>query len=400
MTGALTDFEVWDADNHFYEPVDALTRHLPKQYRGAIEYVEVRGRTKIAVRNRIVHYIPNPTFEVVAAPGVWEDYFRGRNTEGKSLRELTGEPIRCRPEFRNPEDRLRLLDQQGITAAQMFPTLVSLVEERMKDDIELTHAVIHAFNQWLFEDWSFNFKDRIFPVPVITLPDVRQAIAELEWCLERGARTVLIRPAPVPMVNGRSISPGVERFDPFWRRVQEAGIPVMMHASDSGYDVYTRAWDATGDEWLPFEPTALSLLMDNDSRPIVDTLSAVIAHGLFARHPGLRVGVIENGARWVPRLLENLDHVHHKSPRSFAEPPVETFRRHVWVHPFHEDDITALASTIGADHVLFGSDFPHPEGLREPLSFVDDLADLAPDDVRRVMGQNLRDLLEPQPAGA
>jgi predicted TIM-barrel fold metal-dependent hydrolase len=397
MTTAHCEYDVWDADNHFYEPVDALTRHLPKEYRRAIQFVEVNGRKKIAVRNRIVDYIPNPTFEVVAAPGAWEEYFRGRNPDGKTLRELTGEPIRCQPEFRNPQDRLKLLDRQGIAAAQIFPTLVSLVEERMKDDIELTHAVIHAFNQWMFEDWSFNYEGRIFPVPVITLPDVEKAVAELDWCLERGARTVLIRPAPVPMVNGRSVSPGMERFDPFWRRVQEAGIPVMMHASDSGYDVYTRAWEGVGEEWLPFEPTALSLLMDNDSRPIVDSMAALMAHGMFIRNPGVRIGVIENGARWVPRLLDNLDHVYDKSPRSFAEPPVDTFLRHVWVHPFQEDDIPAIVATMGADRVLFGSDYPHPEGLREPLSFLDDLGGLSAQDVQRVMGENLRDLLERRP---
>src|SRR5688500_2803983 len=109
MTSARCEYDVWDADNHFYEPVDALTRHLPKEYRKAIQFVEVNGRRKIAVRNRIVDYIPNPTFEVVAPPGAWEDYFRGRNPDGKTLRELAGEPIRCQPEFRNPEDRLKLL---------------------------------------------------------------------------------------------------------------------------------------------------------------------------------------------------------------------------------------------------------------------------------------------------
>ena len=81
MTSA-TDFPVFDADNHLYETEDALTRHLPA-YKGAIDYVEVRGRTKIVVRGTISDYIPNPTFDVVARPGAQEEYFRKGNPEGK-----------------------------------------------------------------------------------------------------------------------------------------------------------------------------------------------------------------------------------------------------------------------------------------------------------------------------
>ncbi|OOK78643.1 putative amidohydrolase 2 [Mycobacterium kansasii] len=90
----------------------------------------------------------------------------------------------------------------------MFPTLASLVEERMKDDPEMTHDVIHALNQWMYETWSFNYRDRIFATPVITLPIVDRALEELEWCLERGARTVLVRPAryPATAAAARSVS--------------------------------------------------------------------------------------------------------------------------------------------------------------------------------------------------
>ena len=68
----------------------------------------------------------------------------------------------------------------------------------MRDDPELIHAVVHSLNQWLYETWQFDYEGRIFTTPVISLPIVDQAIEELEWVLERGARAVLIRPAPVP----------------------------------------------------------------------------------------------------------------------------------------------------------------------------------------------------------
>jgi hypothetical protein len=183
-------YPVFDADNHFYETQDALTKFLPDNRKHAIDYVQVRGRTKIVVRGQISDYIPNPTFEVVARPGAQEEYYR-HGSGGKSYREVIGEPMKAIPAFREPGARLEVMDEQGVEYALMFPTLASLVEERMEDDPELVHDVIHALNHWMYETWSFNYEGRIFATPVITLPIVERALEELQWCLDRGARTVL-----------------------------------------------------------------------------------------------------------------------------------------------------------------------------------------------------------------
>ena len=251
---------MFDADNHLYETTDALTKFLPDRYKGAIDYVEVRGRTKIVVRGQISDYIPNPTFDVVARPGAQEDYFRKGNPEGKSRREIFGEPMRAIPAFREPAPRVELMDEQGIDRALMFPTLASLVEERMRDDPELIHAVIHALNEWMYETWQFDYEGRIFTTPVITLPIVEKAIEELEWVVERGARAVLIRPAPVPGFRGpRSF--GLPEFDPFWEKVVEHDVLVAMHSSDSGYERYTNDWMGSDSEMLPFQPQAFRMLV-------------------------------------------------------------------------------------------------------------------------------------------
>src|SRR5581483_69991 len=211
MPSRELSFPVFDADNHMYETEEALTKFLPENRKRVIDYVQVRGRTKIVVRGHISEYIPNPTFEVVARPGA----------QGKSYREILGEPMKAIPAFREPAPRLEVMDELGIDYALMFPTLASLVEERMKDDPEMTHDVIHALNEWMHETWSFNYQDRIFATPVITLPIVDKALEELEWVLERGARTVLVRPAPVPGFRGTR-SFGLPEFDPFWKAVEDA----------------------------------------------------------------------------------------------------------------------------------------------------------------------------------
>ena len=276
------DFPVFDADNHLYETEDAFTRHLPEKYKNAIKYVEVDGRTKIMIRGLVSDYIPNPTFDVVARPGAQEEYFRKGNPEGKSYREIIGEPMRCIPAFREPGPRLEVMDELGVDRTLMFPTLASLLEERMRDDPELTHAAIHALNEWLYEEWSFNYEDRIFSTPVITLPIVEKAIEELEWVLERGAKTVLIRPAPVPGYGG-SRSFAFAEFDPFWQRVVDADILVSMHSSDSGYSRYQSDWTGPA-ELLPFRLDPFRM-MTVGKRPAEDAMAAMTCHGLLTRFP-------------------------------------------------------------------------------------------------------------------
>jgi len=395
MPSRILDFTIFDADNHMYETPEALTKFVPDEYEGVIRYVEVGGRTKVAVNNVISDYIPNPTFNVVAAPGAQEEEFRARQ-EGRDLGGKGGRmpPMRSLPAFFEPEPRLQLMDEFGIDRSLMWPTLASLVEERLRDDVQAIHAVVHALNQWMYETWSFNYEDRIYATPVITLPIVDQAIQELEWVLERGAKVILIRPAPVPGFNGpRSFA--LPEFDPFWERVQESGVVVGMHASDSGYQKYLNDWEGGGGrEFRPFENfSAFSMIISGDHRPIFDTVASIIGHGLATRFPDIRFVPVENGSGWVRPLLARLERMYEGQPHLFGEDPVAALKRSLVIHPFHEEDPLGLIDLVGADNVVFGSDYPHPEGLADPLSFVDQLDGLPHDDVAKVMGGNMERLL-------
>jgi predicted TIM-barrel fold metal-dependent hydrolase len=387
---SLSDLSIFDADNHLYETKEALTKFLPDGYKNVIDYVDVRGRTKIVVRGQISNYIPNPTFDVVARPGAQEEYYRKGNPDGKSRREIFGEPMKAIPAFREPASRLELMNEQGIERSLMFPTLASLVEERLRDDPELIHVVIHALNEWLYETWQFNYSDRIFTTPVITLPIVDKALEELDWVIERGARVVLIRPAPVPGIRGpRSF--GLPEFDPVWRKIVDNDILVAMHSSDSGYERYADDWMGGKGEMLPFQPQAFRMLQA--WRPIEDAVSALVCHGALSRFPELKVAVIENGSSWVAPLLNAMKDLYKKMPQDFAENPVDVVKRNIYISPFWEEDLGALAELIGEDHVLFGSDFPHPEGLADPKSYANELEHLPEETVRKIMGGNLARLM-------
>src|ERR1700730_11329017 len=138
MPSRELSFPVFDADNHMYEPQEALTKYLPENRKRVIDYVEVRGRTKIVVRGHSREYTPTPTSEVSAKPGAQEDYFRN-GAQGKTYREILGEPMKAIPAFREPGPRLEAMDELGIDYALMFPTLASLVEERLEHAPELHH---------------------------------------------------------------------------------------------------------------------------------------------------------------------------------------------------------------------------------------------------------------------
>ena len=383
-------FPVFDGDNHLYETRDALTKFLPPEYRSAIRYVEVDGRTKIATMGQISDYIPNPTFDKVAAPGAQEDYFRHGNPEGKSHREILGKPIRSTDAFREPGPRLALLDEQGVDKTMMYPTLASLVEERFRDHPEATHTIIHALNQWLQETWSFDYKGRIFTTPIITLPIVEKAIEELNWVVEHGARTVLIRPAPVPGPRG-SRSFALPEFDPFWKRVTEAYVPVVMHASDSGYSKYANDWEGAG-EFRPFQPTPFRSYYSLARNPAEDAVAALACHGLLTRFPELRIAMVENGTTWLPRLLQNLADTRKKMPQLYSEDPLEAIQGG-YFNPFWEENVAELAKLVGIDHLFFGSDYPHPEGLADPLSYAEHHAELTEHEMAMVMGGTLAQIM-------
>jgi len=387
------DFRAFDADNHYYEAEDAFTRHIdPKLARRAVQWADVNGRRTLLVGGKVNRFIPNPTFDPVAKPGCLDEYFRGRNPEGKSIREIFGELEPINPAYRNRDARLALMDTQNLEATFLFPTLGVGMEESLLHDPEAMVAAFRAFNRWMDDDWGFSYKERLFTAPYITLVDVDAAVAELEWALSRDARVVVMRAAPVTLPT-TSYNPSDERFDPFWSRVNEAGITVAYHSGDSGYLKYSQAW-GLGEEFRSFDFNPMRLCMS--AQPVHDLLAALICGGLFDRHKKLRVATIETGSSWVPGLLSKLSKAYGQMPFAFQQDPVEAFRRHVWVSPYYEDPLVELRDTIGADHMLFGSDFPHGEGLAEPCEFVNDLAGFAPADVKLVMRDNGLSLVQPQ----
>jgi predicted TIM-barrel fold metal-dependent hydrolase len=382
-----------DADNHYYETLDAFTRHLDKAYKQrGVRVLHDGKHVEVLIAGKLNRFIPNPTFDPVIVPGCLDLQFRGQIPEGADPRTLTRvEPISA--SYRDRDARLATMDEQRLDAALLFPTLGCGVEQALRHDIPATMASLSAFNRWLDDDWGYSYKDRIIAAPMISLADPTAAVTEIDHVLERGARVVHMRPAPVPTGGDKGRSLGDKRHDPVWARLAEADVPVAFHLGDSGYNAMLGAPWGGAEDFAPFrEPDLLGTVIIGD-RAIHDTMASLIVHGVFKRHPGLRVASIENGSDWVYPLVKGLRKQANRTPWLFPTDPLDTLREHVWVTPYYEEDIRKLADTIGVEHVLFGSDWPHGEGLAEPASFVDELVDFTPDEVDRIMRANCTELV-------
>jgi predicted TIM-barrel fold metal-dependent hydrolase len=265
-----------------------------------------------------------------------------------------------------------------------------LYEELLKHDTEAVTETFTAFNRWLDEDWGLDYQGRIFAAPYLTLADLDWAIRELEWALAGGARVIVMRPAAAWTAMGPR-SPSDACFDPFWARVNEAGISVVIHAGDSGYTSqgYARdgfSSDVSAGGWQP------SIKAFHIERAALDFLATITFQKLFERFPRLRIASVENGSEFLPDLFRKLRSTHRRMPGYYKEDPVEIFRRHVWINPFWEDDVQEVVEWMGAERVIFGSDWPHIEGMPEPLDY---LAELEPFDAvtrRRILRDNAREL--------
>ena len=231
-------YKAFDADNHYYEGLDAFTRHVPKNMRGrCVQWATIDGRQHHLVGGKLAKAVTNPTWNPIALPGSISDYLRG-NPLGKEAIELmqAREPL---PDYYiNNAARAAKIEEQGLEAMWLFPTLGVLYEELLKNDTEAVTTLFTAFNRWLQEDWGCNYQNKIYGAPYISLCDVDWACKELEWALAQDAHIVVMRPAAVHTLNDGVRSPADPMFDPFWARLNESGITLVVHASDSGYTTH------------------------------------------------------------------------------------------------------------------------------------------------------------------
>ncbi len=395
MTPDQLDFVPFDADNHYYEALDAFTRHVPEVMQPRIvQWVEMGGRKHHLVGGKLSKAVANPTWDPIAKPGALRPYFEG-NPERLNPLEMLKDREPLPAYYMEPAARVKMIEQQGLQGVWLFPTLGVLYEEVIKHDVEAVVMMMQAFNQWLHDDWTFNYEDTIFAAPYLALGDVDAAAAEVDKVLGMGANVLVMRPAPVTTRTG-VVSPFNPMFDPVWARINESGVPLVIHAADSGYSSQGYADDAFS-SLAGGGGAGPSLKGFAIERAAQDWLIQAVFEKIFDRFPNLRFASIENGSDFLGSMFRKFDQTAKKSYWWFDNHPVDTFKQHVWVNPFWEDDVDEVVELMGADRVIFGSDWPHIEGMPQPLDYLVELKNLDAEQTKRVMLDNVLELNTPQP---
>ena len=386
-------YRAFDADQHYYEAEDAFIRFVPREMqKRCMQWAELDGKKRLLVGGKINRFIPNPTFDPVAKPGCLDSYFRAKES-AQDIRVAFGELDPISPSYRNRDARIADLDKQGVEACFLFPTLGVGMETALEHDRSAMLAAFRAFNRWVDADWGLNHENRILSAAYVTLADVDWAIEELEWALDRDCRVINMRASSVLGDDGQRRSLGHPAHEPFWRRLNDAGITLAIHSGDAGYGFMFDYWGQNAEfEAFRYEPLKGLLTWS----PISDAIASLIAEGVFDRHPNLRVATIENGSEWVWPLFKKLKKTYGQHSYAFTENPLDTFARHVWVAPYYEDDLLALRDAIGAEHIIFGSDWPHAEGLANPTDFQFELQGFNDDEIRLIMRDNGMNLIVAQ----
>jgi predicted TIM-barrel fold metal-dependent hydrolase len=309
--------------------------------------------------------------------------------------------------FGNRDLRLALMDEQGIDKALMFPAAAHDIEFEFADNIEALYANIRAFNRWMHEEVGYVSDNRMWVPPYIAFADPQLAVKELQQVIADGAPMIQTKSGHAhggrdnPW-GGRSLADPV--FDEFWSICNEANIRLAVHLGGTDYQKYGADWSEDPDAVFG-EFDAFQWVNYWGDRPAMELTSALVLHNFFGRFPNMKVALSEMGTVWLPYTLRKMDHAFMLGRKAkWAENgrldrrPSQIFREHFVVAPYPEENVQRVVADIGIDSIVFGSDFPHGEGLAYPGQYAGaQLGGFSDDEVKRIMRDNLEEFLAVTP---
>ena len=267
------------------------------------------------------------------------------------------------------DERIGALDQLGFHSQLVFSTF-SPSQFQRSSDIDLVYGGAAAHNRGMADFCSID--ERLLAVAYVPLNDPPRALECAKGAIEAGCRAIWI-PHGVPP-DKRPTHPD---YDELWQTIEAAGIPMVLHLGANGGNQLPKTYHNNGrnpgKDFVGGGENLRSKDFLNLFHDAENLLSCMVLDGIFEKFPELMCGVIELGAGWVPNLMRSLD----LSVRAFGrhEPelekltmkPSEYIRRNVRFTPWHFEDAGWLIGECGPELFLFSSDWPHPEGGRDPI---------------------------------
>jgi len=346
---------VHDADSHVMETPDWLTRFADPELRDRVPPLHL-ATTKPGEDRLLAHF--------------------NRKQDDPDYRALDADEIMLRKNWAatgsfRKEDRPLALDLLGFASQLVFNTFLNGYLSRAEhgDDLELAYGLARAHNRAMLDFCSVD--RRLLATCYVPLADFARARAMAADALAAGASALLV-PSRCP----KGHSPSHVALDPIWAQAQEAGIPVVFHVGGGGVllapDYFENGLPREKD-FHGGEENFRSVDYMAIPHPPMQTIATLILDGVLERFPRLRIGVIEQGASWLPGWMRTLDSAyeafarHEQRLQRLSMKPSEYVRRQVRVTPYPTEDVGWIVEQAGPEICLFSSDYPHVEGGRNPL---------------------------------
>jgi predicted TIM-barrel fold metal-dependent hydrolase len=373
---------IHDADAHIMETPDWLYDHADPDVRAKLEELNFEGTPEAQ----------GDYLRKIAEKHVDPEYRAADEAELMLRKNWTaiGSFIK--------EDRPKALDLLGFRSQLVFNTFQNgmMLRAERGDDLDYAYGLARAHNRAMTEFCSVD--DRLLSVGYVPIADFDRTKAFAAEALEMGCAALMIASA-----CPRTHSPSHLGLDPLWAQAQEARIPIVMHVGGGGQlldPMYFENGRPPVPDFHGGDGNFRSVDYMAIPYPVMQTLAVLVIDGVLHRFPDLRVGVIEQGATWLPGLMKNLD----SSADAFRKNeerlqlldlrPSEYVQRQVRVTPYPHEDAGWVIREAGEDVAMFSSDYPHVEGGRNPLKRFDrSLEGLSQSAVDKFYSHNFVDLM-------
>ena len=392
-----TGLVVHDADAHIMETPTWLRDYADPAIRDRIEILTYPGGNELQQSDDLLEHRSDieVAFERLAE--------RHRSDEYTAVE---ADEIMLRKNFAATgsflaDDRPRALDLLGFASQLAFNTFHNsrLHDWEHGDDIDFAIEAARAHNRGMAEFCSVD--SRLLSTLYVPLADLDRAGQLAQEAIDMGAGALLIASGCPP-----THSPSHVGLDPVWAAAQEAGVPIVFHVGGTGSLLDPHYFD----NGLPVPPdfhggeeNFRSVDYMAIPGPPAQTLATMIFDGVFERFGDLKVGVIEQGAIWVPSWMRQMESAfdafarHEERLRALSLRPTEYVRRQMKFTPYPTEDVGWIIEQAGAETVLFSSDYPHVEGGRRPIERFERSMDGCSDATRRAFyHDNFAELMGPR----
>jgi predicted TIM-barrel fold metal-dependent hydrolase len=346
MNAMTKEFKVIDTDTHIIEPYDLWTSRVSvKKYGDKVPHV----KRDEAQQEDSWYFGPDRTGAAAgAAHAGWHEYPPMRP---KRLDQVD-------PATYEVNARLKKMDEFGIYAEILYPNVGGFGAGKFLKlgDSELMSLCVQAYNDWLSE-WASADAKRLVPQMVLPFWDLQGSIKEMERCAKLGHKGVVMCAEPEFYEMNKLSDP---HWDPLWAAAQDMGLPINFHIGAGDMWYFTMMHESVKPH-AHFASMGALFGMDN-----ANVISQLVCSGVCHRFPKLNFVSVESGVGWLPFLMAHLDYQWlncgaHKENPEYGLLPSEFIKRQIYgCFWFEKETLKSTVDLIGADNILYETDFPHP----------------------------------------